>query len=65
MCSHKVPQVPKVFPQDVPNSTLNLSCMVYLKFNSHVYKPKMWAIGEHILFCFVIRSKDVLQLGSA
>jgi hypothetical protein len=51
----------QVFPQDFPNST-NMVC---LKFNFHVYKPKMWATGEHICFYFVIRSKEVLQSGSA
>jgi hypothetical protein len=65
MCSQKVPPSSQVFPQDVPNSTLNLFHMVCLKFNSHVYKPKMWAIGEHICFYFVIRSKEVVQSGSA
>jgi len=31
--SHQVPQVPKFFPQDVPNNTSNLSHMVCTKFN--------------------------------
>jgi len=44
-CSQCVPlrnihQVLKVVPQDIPNSTLDLSHMVCPKFNSHVYKLK-------------------------
>ncbi len=48
LCSHVVLEV----PQDVPNSTLNLPCMVCSKFNSHVYKLKRWATWEHIYFYF-------------
>ncbi len=33
--------------QDVPSITWNLSHMFCPKFNSHVYKLKRWAIGEH------------------
>jgi hypothetical protein len=44
--------VPKWVPQDVPNSTSILSHTVCPEFNSHVYKLKMYAEGEHICFYF-------------
>jgi hypothetical protein len=36
-------------PQDFPNNTSNLSHMLCPEFNSHVYKLKLWAIGEHMV----------------
>jgi hypothetical protein len=37
MCSHQVPQVPNVFPEDVPNSTLVLSHIAWPQFNFYGY----------------------------
>jgi hypothetical protein len=50
ICSHEVPQFPKLFPQNVPNSTSALSHMVCPKFNSHVYKLKKLNLRMHICF---------------
>ncbi len=50
MCSHQVPQVPKLFPQDLLINTPDLSHMVCAKFNSHENNLKMWAVEEHICF---------------
>jgi hypothetical protein len=54
MCSHEVPQFPKLFPQNVPSSTSALSHMVCPKFNPHVYKLKKVDHRKHIWFYFAI-----------
>ncbi len=54
MCSHEVPQFPKLFPQNVLNSTSALSHMVCPKFNSHVYKLKKVDHREHISIYFAL-----------
>jgi hypothetical protein len=36
----------QVVTQDVPNSTLDYSHMVCLKFNRDVYKLKRWTLGK-------------------
>jgi hypothetical protein len=52
--------------QGVPNGTSILSHMVCPKFNSHGYKLKRWAIGQHICFYFCdLGSKEVHLLGGA
>jgi hypothetical protein len=52
-CFHEVPQVLKLFPQDIPSSTSILSHMICPKFNSHIYKLKKGRLsGEHICFYF-------------
>jgi hypothetical protein len=43
-----LPSNSQTVPQDIPNNISNLSHMFCPKFNSHVYKLKMWAIGEHM-----------------
>jgi hypothetical protein len=43
-----LPSNSQTIPQDIPNNISNLSHMFCPKFNSHVYKLKMWAIGEHM-----------------
>jgi len=49
---YQAPQVPKLFPKDVPNSTSILSPLVCPKFNSHVYKLKRYSKLGHICFYF-------------
>ncbi len=48
--------VPRCAPEDVPNSTWVLSCMVCPKFNSHGYKLKRLYLGEHT--CFYVATQD-------
>ncbi len=65
-CSHCVPMgFPKLFAQDVPNSTSELFYGVCPKSNSHVHKLRRWIIGEHILSILWPASEKVLLLGSA
>ncbi len=55
-CSQCVPMgLPKLFPQDVPNSTSKLFYSVCPKSNSDVHKLRRRIIGEHICFYFVTR----------
>jgi hypothetical protein len=53
----------QVVPQDIPYSTSDLSHTVCPKFNSHVYKPKRWAIIDHICSIMQLGSKEALLLG--
>ncbi len=59
MCSHHIliwfpsdSPSSQVISHDIPNRTSDLSHMICPKFNSHVYKLKTWATGEHQLFLF-------------
>ncbi len=51
--SHRFLQVPKLFPQDIPNNTSVLPHIICPKFKSHVYELKRCTIVKHS--CFYLR----------